>query len=102
MTGKASLYNLGADPGVVDFMSAVLSTHDKFHRMVSQVFGGHKAFQDALNSVSVCVCVMCVCVGVCDVCVWCCDIAALCVCRLVEYLSTSQSLLNNIPKLHCW
>ena len=55
-SGESALRKLQLEQssGVGDFMSTVLSIHGKFHDMVREVFGAHRDFYDALDSVSGC------------------------------------------------
>ena len=43
---------LEKNPSVAEFMSTVLSIHEKFTHMIREVFGSHKAFVSALDKVS--------------------------------------------------
>ena len=38
---------------MAEFMSTVLSIHEKFSLMISEVFGSHKAFINALDKVRI-------------------------------------------------
>ena len=54
-SGEAGLRKVGVERnvGVVEFMTAILSTHFKFLAMVNEVFSEHDDFRNALNCVSV-------------------------------------------------
>ena len=51
--GNSSLNKLLSEknPSVAEFMSTVLSIHEKFSLMIKEVFSSHKSFSSALDKV---------------------------------------------------